>query len=63
MGRLFCMLLAFALFASIKTVVLYSAEAAQPVFFSMLFPQLMPHMQQEVIVKDEDERTVKAVFL
>lgn len=62
MGRLFCMLLlASVIFASVKTAGVHGAEAAQPVFFSMLFPQLMP--QQEANVMCEDECQAKAVML
>jgi len=43
MGRLFsCVLLSIMLLPAPR-----GAEHAQPVFFSLLFPQLMPGMQQE----------------
>ena len=43
MGRLFsCIFLSMLLLPGIKGM-----DDAQPVFFSMLFPQLMPHVQQK----------------
>ena len=52
MGRLFsCILLSMMLLPAIK-----KTDDAQTVFFSLLFPQLMPHVQQETTERE-------AVFL
>lgn len=56
MDRLFCvLLLATVIFASVKPADACSAEAAQPVFFSMLFPQLMPQPEEETAPVEQAE--------
>ena len=55
MGRLFfCMLLSLTLLPAPK-----GTDCVKPVFFSMLFPQLTPRVQQEA----ERETIREAVFL
>ena len=52
MGRLFSWVLLSLTLLSVPK----GMECTQPVFFSMLFPQLMPKMQQEMTAQE-------AVFL
>ena len=49
------LLLASVIFASVKTAGVHGAEAAQPVFFSMLFPQLMPQPEEETVPVEQAE--------
>ena len=63
MDRLFCALvLTAAMIVSACVIAENALEETQPVFFSMLFPQLMPEFAGET-EKGQDSTTGKAVML
>ncbi len=61
MDRFFCALMLCALltFGALSC----NGEAAQPVFFSLLFPQLMPGYEETMTATPQEALPGEAVFL